>query len=214
MSDKIPYGFWKPDHYAMFDKDQFEKVLNGNDKELLEEYFLTIVRFWNLNTLESVKYMVSRGVNPRMQNDKPFIIACGTTPQRMSYFLDECGADLDAQDSRGLIRAIACDCRYNIIALLNRGITITENVILMAFKEDYNFDTIELFLNCRVDHAYLTRLYIKYCLFGRDCESGGWGYSSTMKMLKALRAKGIDLNKAIDEFKEEPVSLNKVKIEY
>ena len=102
-----------------------ELLLNGN-QDTINKFFLSKCIS---GTLEEIRYMVENGANPRIHDDKAFINSCGIKQEIMLYYLNECGANINAQNSEALRTAIWTNNISNIKLLINNGIIITDKIL-------------------------------------------------------------------------------------
>ena len=163
-----------------------------HNQDEIDEYFLT--RCEKHFPLSEIKYMVSKGANPRMENDEPFIASCGRFDVNVPlYFLNECGADINAQNGKALV--LSCTSPYaptEIIAmLLEAGIMITAKAIMQAVIKE-NKDILGLMVKHGASIEDITRLYWNYL----NIENHG-----CFQMLNFLKESGIDLDQSLGAYR-------------
>lgn len=108
--------------------------------------------------------MVDHGANPRIDNDRCFIEIClncndFTIP---SYFINECGADINAQNGAALKRAFDYSYLQMARMLIDNGTSLTDNV-LSEIMGHYNVDDakLKLLIESGIEPDRICRLFLE-----------------------------------------------------
>ena len=175
---------------GQFNQEQFDQLLAEGNQTKLEDYFLVMVSYPHENPLATIKYMVASGINPHCQNDAAFILSCSSTLDRVMFFVESHGANINAYNGNALISAIKARKMDIAHYLLQRGARMTAHSMYIAIRGCLRIKDI-LSLLQEADYELLAHVYFGRCIISREI-------SSHLQMMKALRARGIDLNQYYD----------------
>lgn len=176
-----------PDSKYMYErKEIFDKFLVENKYDEINEVFLNECYWGDLNT---VKYMIDNGANPRYKDDAPFVCACSNRIDMASYFLTEWGADINAYNGVALGAAASNHRLKTMVFLLKNGINVTDEAIKEAVKWDGD-DNIEVLLSCGVSPQRIAPFVFSEYVFQNKI---------AFNMIKSLHKHGLDLNQTFDE---------------
>lgn len=158
MTEKNIYEIVYP-LFKKYDMDNHHKIkLLFEEVSILHEnginaLFCVILRS-GFYTLETIKYMVDLGADPRYDNDEPFIIACGfSEPNILAYFVDEVGVDINVCNDRiYMVRN-----SQSIYWLLNKGMILNDEHIISLLQAQDN-DIFELIISNSKHNVSLDRI--------------------------------------------------------
>lgn len=158
--------------------DKIDSLFIAKDLDRINSVFMFLCYGYDTNNdIELIKYMVESGIDPRMDNDEPFVTSCLAQDVRIPlYFLNECGADIHAQNNEGFKRAV----KRNSLMLkifFEANAAIPDDVITAAI-ESGNDIVIERFIGHGVEPEHICQL-----LFQQIHVDNGGLYSRTLKTL-------------------------------
>lgn len=166
----------------------FNRHLDSGIQDNINGYFIVACQY--KATLEDIEYMVNNGANPNVMEDQAFIDVCRRdNPRMVQHFIDKYNVNINAQNGRALISALANHCTDNVKILLNAGIKISQDAIKTICRHDGGH-MLEMLLQYYPMHDEITKLIIQYKI-DQD-ESFG-------KMLRTLHKSGTDFNSVIGQ---------------
>lgn len=162
---------------------------NGDITKLIPHFLFKC----EYGSVDYIKYLISLGMDPRLDNDTPFIKSCSrTTPEMMLFFLNEYYADINAQNGKAMVYAIGNHCLETINILLDNGIILTDKAIREIFRCDGS-SVMKLLLQRGEDPERLFRIFLEE-YFNKDNDI------AANEMLKYFDKYGTDFNAAIKQF--------------
>ena len=153
--------------------------------------------------LKQIKILVGAGANPRYNDDIFFVFSCQYDDIRsVIYFLDECGANINAQNSGALCNAIRYD-QYEITKLLlDLEIEVTDKAISFSFTKDEIFsldseiEATDKIFSLIIGHVNLDRIANVFVRIVFTA-GGGANRAKYLNYAKILIRTGVDINQYI-----------------
>lgn len=107
---------------------KFLDVVNtGNQSEINKRFIGQMIYE---HTLDEIKFMIENGADPRYNNDEAFLRICTSRDLNIPlYFINDCNADVNVNNSIALEYAIEFGNINNVKLLLESGINITDEAI-------------------------------------------------------------------------------------
>jgi hypothetical protein len=168
--------------------NEFNELLEQNKWDEINKYFLETCK-WNGGSFEEIKYMVDHGANPRMEDDMPFVLACGRSKEIAQYFLNEHGARIDAQNNGALVEAAGAHRIQTMKMLLEAGIKVTPEVFKCICEYDGNRE-VEVLL----EYGYDPQELASECLKGYILKN-----EIAFSMMKSFHKHGLDFNQFFEK---------------
>ncbi|XWV26382.1 putative ankyrin repeat protein L25 [Tupanvirus soda lake] len=168
--------------------DKFD-ILMQTEPSKAYAYFLELCQ--SDSCVEEIRYMVDSGINPRQNNDEPLVKSCyGYNVDIVKYFINECGADVNAYDSIGLFNSVDNNTHTITKFLLENGVIVTDKIIYYAIRW-FKSESIELFLQYGVDPYRITNILWEYLNDQRP---------HMFKIMQHLNKNNVDFNQSLDLF--------------
>lgn len=143
-------------------------------------------------TLVDINQFIQFGADPRYNNDSLFIRSCQKlSPDIILFFLNDCGCDINAQNSEALIEA-ANNCPSNIKLLLELGINITDDFIEILPPDLLDTDFIDMMAKYGANMELIAKKTIRTRMPYQRTDS-------FKKLVQCLINIGIDFNKVLTE---------------
>lgn len=191
--------------------DKFNKMLEGSvnepidagnvmqskllraltQKELIHIFFNDIIGLPRVS-LSFIQYMVNNGIDPRSgqydEKDDGFINICGCgSIEKINYFIDNFGSDINAQKGKPLLYLIKNN-HYDAFKLLVEKGCKVENVHLSALFNDSKIQYIETIIRNNYNDIDIAQSFIKFL-----CKK----HSGIFKLFKFFVDYGVDFNNII-----------------
>lgn len=142
-------------------------------------------------TLDTIRYMVENGADPRAHNDDPFVIACAKRDTNiMLYFLEQCNADINAREGGALFNALGNNRDDIIKLLLENGIRVSDSNIINMISMYPN--GIKLLVDSGIDKERIFNILLKL-----KFNNGNTMHIETLKYLSDIDT---DFNQVIRQF--------------
>ena len=165
--------------------EKFNELLLEDNQEKINNYLFC---YSICLTLDEFRYMVENGADPRINNDRLFIEICsGKSVEYLLYLINQCGADINAQNGKALSRAIKYGNIPVIKFLLESGIVVSDNAIKQAIQKQDSI--IAMMMEHGVDPERIAKIFWKHYMKYYDFIIGKIGLLSKF---------GVDLNQSID----------------
>ncbi|XWV25121.1 hypothetical protein QJ856_gp0655 [Tupanvirus deep ocean] len=144
---------------VIIDFSEIDNIINS-DKDEANRFFLDLCRYGK--NIKTIKYLVDAGIDPRQNDDQAFVNACLSGDfDVISYLVNHCGANVNAQNGKGIINVIGNLSKKSIKLLLENGAILSENIINEAIKND-DMASIEAFIEHGIDPYKIALIYWKY----------------------------------------------------
>jgi hypothetical protein len=162
--------------------------------ELLNRFFVSVCSKNNLSIIQ-IKYLVDTGIISKINIDMAYVVSCQYDDiQIVTYFLHDCDADINMQNSYALTYAFHYN-QYQIAKfLLESDIYVTDEVINKSFDNEQN---LKLLLDNGIDIDRIAKIYIKNLFNGPSYRK----YMS--ECAKILIGHGIDFNQYILNYQQQ-----------
>ena len=158
------------------------KIKQEPDLVSIETLNDIMIRRWL--SFDDIKTLISLGANPRYKNDSVlFNYWDKLDRQWLEYFINECGCDINVNDS-SLLSTIYDGDINEVKLLLDFGCKITDKIISWAFDNN-DIECLKLFIEYGVDPERIGRLFMERVLDNRE------------SVAKFLLQSNVDINQII-----------------
>ena len=133
------------------------------DNEMISK-MLKMYLTLELLEINDVEYLIQRGADPRYNNDEILKIICQIPGEKLNlvkYLVEECGCDVNSNNSAALERAILNNYETITKYLLDKQSIITDSVITNAIHSTSNKKYIDLLIQYGVSMDRMTQIFLK-----------------------------------------------------
>ncbi|XWV26383.1 putative ankyrin repeat protein [Tupanvirus soda lake] len=172
----------------MMDYSEIDNIII-TDKNEANKYFLDLCLY--TRNLDVIKYMVDSGIDPRQSDDQAFVNACVINDFNIiSYLVNHCGANVNAQNGKGLKNLMGHFSENSIKFMIDNGAIVTDVVIFEAIQES-DIISLQALIKYGIDPNQISRVYWNYMSIHSSFD---------IKIMNCFIKNNVDLNQSLTLF--------------